>query len=191
MKKLTVNRVLSQVLMASVLSVCALSAHADTTKEKFDKLARTKTISKDKLTDTLIGTWQCHFDDKDDLMGIRYQSTLTFDKNGTLTSKKTSHTKNPEGTYQVDVTRSWQLSQIDGIWLLQEKIINVDHFSVDKPELEKVFDVQQMLDDKSPQESLMIFEKKDGKDTLTRLDAVWGVNVGECVKENQAIKPND
>lgn len=191
MKKLTVNRVLSQVLMASVLSVCALSAHADTTKEKFDKLARTKTISKDKLTDTLIGTWQCRFDDKDDLMGIRYQSTLTFDKNGTLTSKKTSHTKNPEGTYQVDVTRSWQLSQIDGIWLLQEKIINVDHFSVDKPELEKVFDVQQMLDDKSLQESLMIFEKKDGKDTLTRLDAVWGVNVGECVKENQAIKPND
>ena len=175
------NLILSCLIFSS-LSMSFLSAYANNNQTQLDKLAKTNNISKQQLTNMLIGTWQCRFDDTNEIMGISYHSTLTFNADGTFTSQKTSHTKNPDSTYQVDVTRSWLLSSLDDVWLLQEKIININHFSVDNPDAEKVFDVQQMLSGQDVHESLMIFEKKDGKDMLTRIDPIWGMAFGECIK---------
>lgn len=109
---------------------------------------------------------------------------MHFNKDGTFTSKKISHTKNPDGTYHVNTTRAWSLAQFDDVWILQEKIINIDHFSFDNPAVEQIFDVKQMLNNPETRESLMIFEKKGNQDTLTRLDAIWGVAFGECIKDD-------
>ncbi|TWV83038.1 hypothetical protein [Moraxella sp. VT-16-12] len=182
MNQIILKRVILSCLFGC-LGVGVLSAHA-TTPKQFDNIATNKNITKDKLTERLLGTWQCHFDDTDNTTGISYRSTLHFNKNGTFTSKKISHTKNPDGTYHVNTTRAWSLAQFDDVWILQEKIINIDYFSFDNPAAEQIFDVKQMLNNPETQESLMIFEKKGNQDTLTRLDAIWGMAFGECIKDD-------
>lgn len=161
-------------------------AHADdTTKpDPWDKIASVKTISKDELTKKLIGTWQCRFDDTSGYIGISYHSTLTFKDDGTFTSQKTVHTNSPKGKYQVNTTRSWQLVDFDE-WSLQEKIITIDLLSFDDPSLKDALgrDLERALDPNVVAESVMIFGKQDGKDTLTRMEVPWGIAFGECVKD--------
>lgn len=70
-------------------------------------------------------------------------------------------------------------------WLLQEKIITIDLLSFDDPSLKDALgrDLERALDPNVVAESVMIFGKQDGKDTLTRMGVPWGIAFGECVKD--------
>lgn len=168
-------------LTGLLIGTLSLTTYAQTTatKEAIERIATPKTISKEALTAKLIGTWQCTYDNDE----LSYHATLTFNKNGTFTSHKTSHTKDtPARTAVIHTVRDWAVHDNSGMWMLVEKVSDTTYFQVDDS-LDNEAHLKAYLDSKPASESVMSFTTKDGKETLTRIDGAWGVLLGECTKQ--------
>lgn len=165
----------------ALMMILGVNAHAyrSASEEAIRQIATPKTMSKEALTAKLIGTWQCTYDNDE----LSYHATLTFNKNGTFTSHKTSHTKEtPARTAVIHTVKDWAVHDNSGMWILVEKVRDTTYFQVDDS-LDNEAHLKAYLDSKPASESVMSFTTKDSKETLTRIDGAWGVLLGECTKQ--------
>lgn len=150
----------------------AISADAEDIK----RIANPTSMTKEAVTEKLVGTWQCTYQSDD----VSYDATLDFKADGKLFSKKTSQMSN-KGSSVVHTTRDWAVIDNSGMWILVEQITDTTHLKIDD-DVESVAELKAYLDSKPAQESVMSFHTEDGKQTLTRIDGAWGIFLGKCVK---------
>lgn len=164
------------------LGLCAtaiISTHTHATPanaEDIKRIATPKSMTKETITEKLVGTWQCTYQSDD----VSYDATLDFQADGKLLSKKTSQ-MGDKGSSVVHTTRDWAVIDNSGMWILVEQITDTTHLEIDD-DVESVAQLKAYLDSKPAQESVMSFHTEDGKQTLTRIDGAWGIFLGKCVK---------
>lgn len=162
-----------------LLSVFASAYSPSASKEAIGRIATPDNMGKDELIQTLVGTWQCAYRNND----VAYDAKLIFADNGKLTSQKTAWTLvEPKGQTIIHTNRDWQVVEDSKMWLLVETVTDTTHFDVPSA-IENTVQLKNYLDGKPTESSLMSFDIKDGKQTLTRIESGWGLLLGECVKE--------
>ncbi len=168
--------------MTMISTLCLItSVHAYpryASVEVIKQIATPDNMTEKEIRDKLIGTWQCTY--RDDVM--TYDAKLIFGQEGRLTSQKSSQMlTDPIGTAVIHTERDWQVVDNSVMWVLVEQVAKVTHFEV-SPSLDSEFLLKDYLDAKPAQESVMSFGEKDGKQIWTRIDGVWGLLLGECIK---------
>lgn len=157
-----------------------------TTPSIFDKIATPDNISLKELNRNITGTWQCQ--DTTEFLDniISYHATLHYKADGTLISRKVSHSADGEdsGSYTVHTKKSWHIMPSDNntLWVMAERIDDTTYFSVENQALEDKIKLREFLASKPVYESLIILQHQGVIPTLSLIDPLSGYRSAYCHK---------